>query len=177
MYDSYRWDQSTYWGRARQFFTTTNTMNLFVTSAQLDQAKVNAFSPGGVFFYQGCLFSPGVFLFLSLWQPRTLLWNTEKANWTTFLKMRSGQQNICTTPPIILTQVGAVPKITLSDQKLRRSNKWKVTFEQRDEWDMSHFCDNIKQSNLTGEKMILPGRMSAQVPFNDFLFASIYCWK
>ena len=57
---TYRWDQSTYWGRARQFFTTTNTMNLFVTSAQLDQAKVNAFSPGGVFFSQGGYFFRGV---------------------------------------------------------------------------------------------------------------------
>ena len=25
--------------------------------------------------------------------------------------------------------------------------------------------------------MILPGRMSAQVPLNDYLFASICCWK
>ena len=34
-----RWDQSTYLGRARHFFTTTNPANLFVTPAALDRAK------------------------------------------------------------------------------------------------------------------------------------------
>jgi hypothetical protein len=37
--DQPRWDQCAYWGRARQFFTTTNTMNLFVSPAQLEAAR------------------------------------------------------------------------------------------------------------------------------------------
>jgi hypothetical protein len=37
--DQPRWDQRSYWGRARQFFTTTNTMNLFVSPAQLETAR------------------------------------------------------------------------------------------------------------------------------------------
>ncbi|XP_075229598.1 sideroflexin-1-like [Lycorma delicatula] len=38
--DEPRWDQNTYWGRAQYFFNTTNPLNIFVTSTQLDDAKV-----------------------------------------------------------------------------------------------------------------------------------------
>ncbi|XP_066999013.2 sideroflexin-3 [Anabrus simplex] len=37
--DEPRWDQSTYWGRARYYFTTTNPLNLLVSDKRLDEAK------------------------------------------------------------------------------------------------------------------------------------------
>ena len=37
--DEPRWDQSSYMGRAKHFFTTTNPLNIFASSADLDWAK------------------------------------------------------------------------------------------------------------------------------------------
>jgi len=37
--DEPRWDQSTYWGRAKYFFTTTNPLNILCSGAELDRAK------------------------------------------------------------------------------------------------------------------------------------------
>lgn len=37
--DEPRYDQSTYWGRARHFFSITNSLNLFTPGSELDQAK------------------------------------------------------------------------------------------------------------------------------------------
>lgn len=85
-----RWDQSTYWGRARQFFTTTNTMNLFVSPAQLEQAK------------------------------------------DTVVKYQKGELN---------------------------------HMSEDDIWAAKHLYDSAYHPD-TGDLMILPGRMSAQVPFN-----------
>jgi len=34
-----RWDQATYWGRAKYFITTTNPLNIFLTSNELEKAK------------------------------------------------------------------------------------------------------------------------------------------
>jgi len=37
--DEPRWNQDTYWGRAKHFFVTTNPLNLLCSSAELDKAK------------------------------------------------------------------------------------------------------------------------------------------
>lgn len=85
-----RWDQRTYWGRAQHFFCTTNPLNLFSSSAQLEEAKA------------------------------------------TVDKHRSGVDT------------------GLSDNDL---------------WKAKHLYDSAYHPD-TGEMMFLPGRMSAQVPFN-----------
>jgi len=37
--DRPRWDQSSYWGRAKYFFYSTNPLNLLCSTQELDAAK------------------------------------------------------------------------------------------------------------------------------------------
>lgn len=37
--DEPQWDQNTYWGRAKYFFTTANPINILRTSKELDEAR------------------------------------------------------------------------------------------------------------------------------------------
>jgi len=88
--DAPRYDQSSYWGRARHFFITTNPLNLLATSADLDAAK----------------------------------------------------------------------------QKVDSYKRGELTNVSEDEiWAAKHLVDSAFHPD-TGEKMFIPGRMSAQVPFN-----------
>jgi len=88
--DSPRYDQTSYWGRARHFFTTTNPLNLLTTDASLDAAK------------------------------------------ETVEKYKAGK----------------LPSLT-----------------EEEVWAAKNLVDSAFHPD-TGEMMFLPGRMSAQVPFN-----------
>lgn len=54
--DKPRYDQNTYWGRAKHFLETTNPLNLFASEEELDRAKTIVQKLRSVSVYQLRLF-------------------------------------------------------------------------------------------------------------------------
>ena len=107
-----RWDQSTYEGRARHFFTTTNPLNLLTSPAKLD-------------------------------------WATDvvtRHRYVAFVRQ--------------LSQLIGKQECKLVACSLRRGEDTGLSLDEL--WSAKHIYDSAFHPD-TGEKMWLPGRMSAQV--------------
>jgi len=121
--DEPRWDQSTYWGRCRHFFYTTNPMNVLCTEDELEKAKDIV----------------------------------QRYRWLTILHHESKLWKL-----YVILDVWTI-KVFHFDRRREPLN-----ISEDDLWRAKNIYDSAFHPD-TGEKMIIIGRMSAQVPMCMFI--------
>lgn len=134
-----RWDQTQYWGRVKYFFTTTNPLNIFKSDSEL----------------QKCKHIVDNYKYVNAKKKKLRHWSRKNKIKNKLFSLLKLKNRACEGTKIyiihrtICRKDGIVPNgLTLGD-----------VYKSKDVVDSAFHPE-------TGEKMIIFGRMSAQVPMN-----------